>query len=192
MISIPDHPPPSYIDRDIDLLSLRSAAPSYTSSIPPKYTPRYRSLITDGTARPAPTPTHDAYNVASWSSMSNQSQSRAYLNVAARRARLAQEAAQTDDAMRRVLRIVETATPPPPPSQATGSTTLVPRSYVDLGMEEALRHESRAWDFFTAQIHDWEQREINWKAFKAKHHTKKKNGGKTKVRSRWGFYGRLG
>ncbi|KAA8910586.1 hypothetical protein FN846DRAFT_888266 [Sphaerosporella brunnea] len=198
--------PPSYIDRDTDVASLRSAAPSYTSSLPPTYTPRaartYTSLIPPSPV-PDPIPVHHSFSVASWPSLSNQSQSRAYLNVAARRARRAQEAAQAEqhaETLRRALRLGGGA-----------STTALGRLQEDdtgeggsgsggsgtgpapSGFEEELRRESRAWDFFTAQINDWEQRQVSWQAFKARYERangKKKSKGKG--RSRWGFYGRFG
>ncbi|KAI5840914.1 hypothetical protein BZA05DRAFT_413728 [Tricharina praecox] len=197
----PEHAPPSYLDRDTDLVSLRSAAPSYTSSLPPTYSPRtYTSLIpAHMSSTPELIPAHHAYNVASWPSLSNQSQSRAYLNVAARRARRAQEEAQAGieaDAVRRALRM----------GMGQGSAAGASRARLDamleeegdaVGFEDALRMESRSWDFFTAQMSDWEHRQVSWKAFKARHEkgSGSANGkgkkGKGKA-SRWGFYGRLG
>ncbi|KAI5812025.1 hypothetical protein BZA77DRAFT_286923 [Pyronema omphalodes] len=175
----PDYPPPSYLDIDPDLVSLRSAAPSYTSSIPPMYTPRrtYTSLIPPS-SQPSPVPTHHAFNVASWPSLTNQGQSRAYLNVAARRARRAMEEAEAEV------------------GPSTISLALQEEAQevdVHQDFDTALRMESRAWDFFTKQMHDWEQREVSWKAFKAKHERalgKAKGKGKGK-KIRWGFYGRL-
>jgi len=185
----PDHTPPSYLDRDTDLVSLRSAAPSYTSSLPPAYAPRtYTSLIpANNNSRPDLIPAHHAYNVASWPSLSNQSQSRAYLNVAARRARRAQEDAQAEieaDAVRRALRMGD--------GPDASASRVRPDAMVEetgLGFEDALRMESKSWDFFTAQMSDWEHRQVSWKAFKARHE-KGKGKGKGKA-SRWGFYGRL-
>jgi hypothetical protein len=181
--------PPSYVDRDVDVISLRSTAPSYTSSLPPVYTPRTYTSLIPPTSTPEPIPGHHSFSVASWPSLSNQSQSRAYLNVAARRARRAQEEAQAED-VRRALRIGESNLANVTEEAAGEGSSSGPG-----GFEEELRRESRAWDFFTAQISDWEQRQVSWKAFKAKYdrETGKKQGkAKTKGRRKWGFYGRLG
>lgn len=229
LAQIPNHPPPSYLDRDPDVVSLRSAAPSYTSSIPPAYTQAstaaaasaatvasashqhqqrrlaaYTSLIPPGssaadvaTAGADPIPAHHhAYTVASWPSLSNQSQSRAYLNVAARRARRAQEQAAGTD-VRRAVRLLEGCSLSGSGSSSSaggsgGSGSATPAE------EAALHTESRAWDFFTAQISDWDRREVSWRAFRARHQSVV-NGGrggrpkdKGKPRARWGLYGRLG
>jgi hypothetical protein len=181
MPQIPDHPPPSYLDQDPDIVSLRSAAPSYTSSVPPTYTPRtYTSLIPPSASTATfPIPTHHTYNVASWPSLSNQSQSQAYLNVAARRARRAAEEAE----VREVRRVLGGESSGGGSSSAAGAAE-----------GEALEEESRAWDFFTRQISDWEQREVSWKAFRASHErarSGKKGKGKGK-KGIWGLYGRLG
>lgn len=199
--SISDLPPPYYLERDPDHISLRSAAPSYTSSVPPSYTPLagpnvrtssrtnmiYSSLIPSGLS---PTPAHYAYNVASWPSLSNHSQSRAYLNVAARRAQRERD----DEAIRRALSstssiaIARTLTS----SESTHSTGTEQRL---TGRDEALRMEGRAWDFFTTQISDWDHRQASWRAFKARCELggssvrHKKKGRKS---LRLGFYGRLG
>lgn len=231
LAQIPNHPPPSYLDRDPDVVSLRSAAPSYTSSIPPTYTQAstaaaasadtvasashqhqhqqrrrlaaYTSLIPPGssaadvaTAGADPIPAHHhAYTVASWPSLSNQSQSRAYLNVAARRARRAQEQAAGTD-VRRVVRLLEDYSLGGSSSSSAGDSG---ESDPATPAEEAALHtESRAWDFFTAQISDWDRREVSWRAFRARHQSVL-NGGrgghpkdKGKPRVRWGLYGRLG
>ncbi|KAI5792631.1 hypothetical protein FPQ18DRAFT_258725 [Pyronema domesticum] len=177
----PDHPPPSYLDIDPDLISLRSAAPSYTSSIPPMYTPRrtYTSLIPPS-SQPSPIPTHHAFNVASWPSLTNQGQSRAYLNVAARRARRAMEEAEAE-----VGALMGAST------ISLGLQEEVQEVDVHQDFDTALRMESRAWDFFTKQMNDWEQREVSWKAFKAKHERALGKGKGKGKKIRWGFYGRL-
>jgi len=173
--------PPPY--RDTDVASLRSAAPSYTSSLPPTYTPRrYSSLLPPAaggpsTSTPSLMPAHHTYTVASWPSLSNQSQSRAFLNVAARRARRAQE----EEAG--VVRHDPSPPPPPPPPARRPETREE--------TEAALRMESRSWDFFTAQMTDWQKRQVSWNAFKARYESRK-NARKAAKGRRWGFYGRLG
>jgi hypothetical protein len=91
-------------------------------------------------------------------------------------------------------------------SSSAGALMGAGASTISLGLQEevqevdvhqdfdtALRMESRAWDFFTKQMNDWEQREVSWKAFKAKHERALGKGkGKSKGKKiRWGLYGRL-
>jgi hypothetical protein len=196
--------PPSYIPRDSldpDDVSLHSVAPSYTSSLPPTYTaptavaaaaaaavaaPRhaYTSLIPSTCSPPA---SHHAYNVASWPSLSNHSQSRAYLNVAARRAQRAQEA-EREEEVRRALRISTQFF-----SGEGGSSSGAPAAGMDSeDREAALNMEGRAWDFFTTQISDWEQREVSWRSFQERVGAGSAQRKKKKKAGRWGLYGRLG
>ncbi|KAI5777736.1 hypothetical protein EDC01DRAFT_385990 [Geopyxis carbonaria] len=194
--------PPAYIDPD--LISIRSAAPSYTSSVPPTYTAslpagpvspplppqrQYSSLIP-----PSPIPSHHQFNVASWPSLSNHSQSRAYLNVAARRARRAadqQERIQHEDILRRAaaLQIPERDDEDDEPQPQREAAVAGPSR--NRNSEDALRAEQRSWDFFHAQITDWEHREVSWRAFKEKHENQRKRS-KGKGRMRWSLYGRFG
>lgn len=140
-----------------DTISLRSAAPSYTSSLPPVYTDqlpsppprvpeqRYSSLL-------APLPGN--YNVASWTSLTGSGhQNRAYENVAGRRAR--RDAARihanslstkANNVVRaETLRAVEKAPPP-----------------------VSLAEDGKSWDFLTSQMADWESREKSWNDFRAR------------------------
>lgn len=218
---------PAYTDPDLE--TIRSACPSYTSSKAPSYhsavlpagpvqlppaTPsstnsqRYTSLL-------APSLTsHHQFNVASWPSLQNPGHSRAYLNVAARRARRAEMEEQIEaDArvIRRVLmgsssssslgRLREVDEPAAgastnsPPSVNTTEQWLMGSDGMGSGgresrWEDPLVTEQKAWNFFTSQINDWEQREASWALFREKHQ-KRKNKVKAFGR-RFGVYGRFG
>jgi len=140
-----------------DTISLRSAAPSYTSSLPPVYTDqlplspprvpeqRYSSLL-------APLP--ESYNVTAWPSLTGSGhQNRAYENVAERRARRDAARIHANSLLTRANNVVRAETiraveeAPPPVS---------------------LAEDGKSWDFLASQMADWESREKSWKNFRAR------------------------
>ncbi|CUS07404.1 unnamed protein product [Tuber aestivum] len=140
-----------------DTISLHSAAPSYTSSLPPPYTDgpplslpraperRYNSLLT---------PLPENYNVTAWPSLTGSGhQSRAYESVAERRTRRDEARMHANSLLVRANNVMRTETLP--------------------AVEEAppavsLAEEGKSWDFLTTQMADWESREKSWNDFRAR------------------------
>ena len=134
-----------------DALSVRSAAPSYTSTLPPSYEsttgspPRQeRELTSLLTAN---------YNVTTWPSLAGSGhQDRAYANVAERRTRRDRARARAD-----VIAMSATSV----------LATTQPQAKTTVGV--TLEEDGKSWDFLNAQMADWQAREKSWQAFRKRY-----------------------
>ncbi|PWW74273.1 hypothetical protein C7212DRAFT_328937 [Tuber magnatum] len=155
-----NNPLSSITSREVpdDNISLHSAAPSYSSSLPPAYTDRlppslprapeqpYNSLLTP--------PPPENYSVTAWPSLTGSChQNRAYENVAERRTRRDAARMHANSLLARTNNVVRAETP---------------RAIQDAPSPVSLAEEAKSWDFLTAQMADWELREKNWNDFRAR------------------------
>ncbi|CAZ83150.1 unnamed protein product [Tuber melanosporum] len=139
-----------------DAISLRSAAPSYTSSLPPAYSDqlplssprvpeqRHSSLLTS---------LPENYNVTAWSSLTGSGhQNRAYENVAERRARRDAARMHANSLLVRANNAVRAE---------TQRAEEAPHSV-------SLAEDGKSWDFLISQMANWESREKSWNNFRAR------------------------
>ncbi|KAH0537199.1 hypothetical protein FGG08_005977 [Glutinoglossum americanum] len=172
-----DTPLPPYT-RDPETISVRSAAPSYVSNAP-----SYRSQLpverrgqpqnhnrsgVNGN-QPIAASEFPNTNIAAWSSIHGH-QSRAYLNVASRRADIPNH--WISNCTGQLMNI-----------PCSGATTSIISSDAAVGAEarrdrdaEALREESKAWEFMLGQMKDWEERERDWRKFREGVEGRRKKG----------------
>ncbi|KAI9774519.1 MAG: hypothetical protein M1840_002766 [Geoglossum simile] len=159
-------PLPAY-SRDIETTSIRSAAPSYFSNAPSYHSQRVTAergeshshsqgrTCRGGGSTGLGSGIGSASNV-SWSSIQGH-QSRAYLSVANRRA------ARPQPSHIPVPRLPLHSADPASPSDSP-APSMEARRERD---EEALREESKSWEFMLSQMADWDEREREWRKFRA-------------------------
>lgn len=173
--------PPSYLPRrnDVDVISVHSNAPSYTSTLPPNYDLGIENPPPARRPPPPPqqqqyssllgsSPLHENYHVASWPSLTGSGhQNRAYANVAARRARRDEDTREMDAAARAAIK-------------RNQQNRLEIKEEVSVQhREHALADEAKSWDHLLAQMADWNERERSWNEFRARYEsTGKKRAGK--------------
>ncbi|KAL7274660.1 hypothetical protein RUND412_002423 [Rhizina undulata] len=188
---ITDHSLPRYTPHPEDRAEVASLAPSYhtldrhdhetnaqedrdggTSSSAPQHQQRYTSLIpSSGISAPYHTPSLD---VCVYSSIAGTPyQSRAYRNVAARRA--ARDASRQSDNPENVRRHRSTA------------RMRVEGQHPELGEEgegsgpagrgkNPLEKENEAWDFMLSQMKEWEEKERSWVFFRKRYNESQRRG----------------
>jgi len=149
--------------RDPETTSIRSAAPSYISNAPSYHSQRItaeqRGSQSQGRAcredkHAILSPYAGSASNISWSSIQGH-QSRAYLSVANRRAARPQSS---------------TAPAPRPLPRSTTLASDTPALSAEARRErdeEALQEENKSWEFMLSQMADWDEREREWRKFKA-------------------------
>ncbi|RFU23661.1 hypothetical protein B7463_g12677, partial [Scytalidium lignicola] len=183
-------PPPNYFShsfgssptaRDFDALSVRSAAPSYTSEVPP-YTPS-----SFPTPRPinhrSRAPSLDQFRIPAWSTTTpHNPAARHYHNVAHRRATLAtvqsqhemiSAAVNGEDGIKNIQarmaeeeeRRLRPLEDPYLVGEEAAEQARKERLARENGMGVLVREDQR-WDWLLSQMKDWEERDRSWKKFR--------------------------
>ncbi|KAG0640590.1 hypothetical protein HOY80DRAFT_1041333 [Tuber brumale] len=161
-----------------DTISLRSAAPSYTSSLPPAYSdqlPLSLPRVPEQRQNLLLTSLPENYNAAAWPSLTGSGhQNRAYENVAERRERRDAARMRTNPLLVRANNVVR--------AEAQRAEE-APHSV-------SLAEDGKSWDFLISQMADWESREKSWNNFRARFSKDQSRIPFLKKRS--GMNGRLG
>jgi len=78
-------------------------------------------------------------------------------------------------------------------ASGSGAGALARRQRRTEELDRAMVEDARAWDFFQAQVQDWESRRVSWEAFTRRvAGTGGKKNGSRRMRGMWSIYGRFG
>jgi hypothetical protein len=166
-------PLPPY-SRDPETTSIRSAAPSYVSNAPSYHSQRITAERGEGQSQGRAclggkngslSSCIGSTSNVSWSSIQGH-QSRAYLSVANRRA------ARPQPSHIPIPRFPLHNTTPAPLSDTPAPSEQARRERD----AEALREESKSWEFMLGQMADWDEREREWRKFRAGIEERRKGG----------------